>query len=251
MGFGLEILLTKLEHIDHKLMELQLQLNHLEEEITTSQCTYGKTSTSTPRKTPKSQQSPFTSCKDIPCTVSGVYLIRINNVSSPFAVYCEMDMFAGGWIVVQHGFDGSVDFYRNWKQYRQGFGDLDGEFWLGLEHIHQLTKNRKFELLVEMMDFAGNHGYARYSDFQVGSESEGYSLKILGSYSGTAGDGMEYSREKKFSTKDRHNDGRTDLNFAVDRKSGWWHSFFGEHHQCMPTVKNVRDGQDPGILLLG
>jgi len=45
-----------------------------------------------------------------------------------------------GWTLMQHRLDGSVDFYRNWSEYRLGFGQLDGEFWLGNEHIHQITR---------------------------------------------------------------------------------------------------------------
>ncbi|XP_050093142.1 fibrinogen-like protein A [Anopheles aquasalis] len=163
------------------------------------------------------------SCKEISSKTSGVYLISVNNNSAPFNVYCEQEKYEGGWIVMQHRFDGSVDFYRNWTEYRDGFGNLATEFWLGLERIHQLTSARKHELIVEMTDFEGNHGFARYNAFQVGSESEKYELTSLGSYSGTAGDSFSHRNRNKFSTKDRNNEGKSVYHYAVLYKGAWWH----------------------------
>ncbi|XP_050093054.1 angiopoietin-related protein 1-like [Anopheles aquasalis] len=153
---------------------------------------------STTTTTPAPKFPAYSSCKNASCNVTGVYLISVNNASAPFQVYCEQEKLGGGWIVVQHRFDGSVDFYRNWTQYRDGFGELDKEFWLSLERIHQITTARAHELIIEMKDFEGNYGYARYSAYEVGSESEEYELKNLGSYRGTAGDSLAYHKWMKF-----------------------------------------------------
>lgn len=52
-----------------------------------------------------------------------------------------------GWTVIQRRTDGSVDFYRDWNDYKAGFGDVEGEFWLGNDHIYQLTNQGEFQLL--------------------------------------------------------------------------------------------------------
>nr|CAD7609853.1 unnamed protein product [Timema genevievae] len=41
--------------------------------------------------------------------------------------------------VIQNRFEGTVDFYRGWQDYKYGFGNIGGEFWLGLEKLHLLT----------------------------------------------------------------------------------------------------------------
>ncbi|XP_049531503.1 angiopoietin-related protein 1-like [Anopheles darlingi] len=221
IGLGVEIL-TKLEQLDSKLMKLQSQMERLEN----NQISYESLLKNIARRkttTKKPRPSIYASCKDAPETASGVYSIRIDSDSAPFQVYCEQEKFDGGWIVVQHRFDGSVDFYQNWTEYRDGFGELDSEFWLGLEHLHQLTTARKYELLVEVKDFTGIYGYARYSAFQVGSECEQYNLKTLGSYTGTGRDSLEASKGYKFSTKDR-DDPSSGTQYAISYKGGWWHN---------------------------
>uniref|UniRef100_A0A6P7GQA1 Angiopoietin-4-like isoform X3 n=1 Tax=Diabrotica virgifera virgifera TaxID=50390 RepID=A0A6P7GQA1_DIAVI len=71
---------------------------------------------------------------------SGVYQIKPRTSSKPFAVLCDMETKGGGWTHIQKRFDGSQDFYLPWRDYKFGFGDLAGEFWLGLENIYHMTE---------------------------------------------------------------------------------------------------------------
>ena len=87
-----------------------------------------------------------------------------------------------GWTVFQKRQDGSVDFFRGWNDYKNGFGNLNGEFWLGLDKIHRLTKTRN-SLRVDLEDTKEKTEYAEYAFFTVASERNKYNLS-LGYYSG-------------------------------------------------------------------
>ena len=83
----------------------------------------------------------------------------------------------------QKRLDGSVDFYRGWADYKRGFGNLNGEFWLGLDKINRLTNSERYKLRVDLEDTAGKTAYAEYDQFAVTSEKNKYQLS-LGTYSG-------------------------------------------------------------------
>ena len=64
---------------------------------------------------------------------------------------CDMHTDGGGWLVVQRRVPGgTTNFYRNWQDYENGFGDLNGEFWYGLRNIHCLTTRSEVELRIDM-----------------------------------------------------------------------------------------------------
>ena len=128
----------------------------------------------------------------------------------------------GGWVVFQRRMDGTVDFYRNWADYVKGFGDLNGEFWLGLNKIHRLSKPANTTLRVDLEDFTGGTRYAKYTTFQVLDSSTKYQLNI-GCYSGDAGDNLIYHNGMKFTTKDQDND-RYGPNCAILYKGAWWYN---------------------------
>ncbi|XP_063284311.1 tenascin-R isoform X2 [Pelobates fuscus] len=153
-------------------------------------------------------------------TQSGVYTIYINGEQSQSAaVYCDMVTDGGGWIVFQRRQNGLTDFFRKWSDYRVGFGNLEDEFWLGLDTLHQLTSQGRYELRIDMRD-GQERVYAYYNKFYVGDPRSMYKLRI-GDYNGTAGDSLSYHQGRPFSTKDRDNDVAV-TNCASSYKGAWW-----------------------------
>ena len=138
-----------------------------------------------------------------------------------------METDGGGWTVFQRRQDGSVDFYRNWTDYEDGFGNLTGEFWLGLGKINCLTKEQSNTLRVDLGDFDGNTSYAQYTTFSVGDNTTEYNLTV-GGYSGTAGDSLAYHNGMKFTTRDNDNDNNTrnwENNCAKYWHGAWWFNY--------------------------
>uniref|UniRef100_A0A3Q2C6I7 Fibrinogen-like 2a n=2 Tax=Cyprinodon variegatus TaxID=28743 RepID=A0A3Q2C6I7_CYPVA len=157
---------------------------------------------------------------------NGVYRVTPDPRNGTFEVFCEMESFGGGWTVIQQRVNGSVSFNRTWTEYKKGFGNLRGEFWLGNDHIHLLTKAKDMVLRIELEDFEGVREYAKYDQFYVANEYLRYRLSISG-YSGTAGNAMSFNKhfnhdQKFFSTPDRDNDMYPSGNCGGYYSSGWW-----------------------------
>lgn len=185
-----------------------------------------------------------TDCQDVAnkgATTSGIYMIKPGRAPESFPVYCEIDSFGRGFTVIQRRRDGSVDFHKDWVQYKEGFGYLSPddttEFWLGNEKIHQLTGSNSLPtvLRIELVDWEGNKRYADYNSFRLMTEADGYRLTYAYFYGGDAGDafdGFDFGDDSsdkhftshngmKFSTFDVDND-KYDGNCALQDGSGWW-----------------------------
>ncbi|XP_052564325.1 ficolin-2-like isoform X1 [Culex pipiens pallens] len=169
---------------------------------------------------PPSQGDQIKSCKE--ANKTGPHMLKIDGIDDEFLVLCDNDYEGGGWLVIQNRFKGLLDFYRNWTDYKAGFGDINEDFWIGNELIHQISKEKPREIHFLLSDWEDKFGVAKYSGFQMGGEAEMYALKSLGSYSGTAGDSLLRNVGQKFSTKDRDNDAYegscSHLYFG-----GWWY----------------------------
>ncbi|VDI61658.1 Hypothetical predicted protein, partial [Mytilus galloprovincialis] len=123
--------------------------------------------------------------------------------------------------VFQNRYDGSVNFYETWNQYKNGFVTLSGEFWLGNDNLHTLTSSNKYMLRVDLTDISGNTRYAEYYIFRVSDETDKYRL-VIGEYQGDAGDSMFYNNNQIFHTKDQDS---TNNGCSFARYAGFW--FYG------------------------
>ncbi|XP_031746598.1 ficolin-1-B isoform X13 [Xenopus tropicalis] len=153
---------------------------------------------------------------------SGWYTIYPDG-NKPLNVLCDMHTDGGGWIVFQKRMDGSVDFYRDWGSYRQGFGSQLSEFWLGNENIHRLTSSGNIQLRIDLEDFDNNRTYATYSQFRLEPESQKYTLRLGAFTGGTAGDSLSSHNNKAFASKDADYDESVNSNCAEKYKGAWWY----------------------------
>ncbi|EDV98337.1 GH22725 [Drosophila grimshawi] len=156
---------------------------------------------------------------------SNVYQIVVPSYSQyPFIVSCDEKTQGGGWTTVLRRQDGSVDFFLFWENYKKGFGTLTGEFFIGLQKLHFMTKAADQELLITMEDSKGQRRFAMYDRFAIGGEEEAYKLTTLGKYSGDAGDSLQVHVGQKFSTRDRDNDSADKGSCAEWHTGAWWYS---------------------------
>ena len=132
--------------------------------------------------------------------ISGVYTIDPDGLAA-FDVFCDQTSVGGGWTVFQKRLDGTVDFVnRGWADFKRGFGNLNGEFWLGLDKMHRLTKT-KSRLRMELEDTRGKTAYAEYDMFSVSSERNKYRLG-LGIYTGECFQSVDWSILARIVLKD-------------------------------------------------
>ncbi|XP_067118159.1 techylectin-5B-like [Centruroides vittatus] len=170
---------------------------------------------------------------------SGIYEVcPKNRIKEPlcFEVYCDMDKDGGGWTLLERRGDFGYPpdyFYRNWQDYSQGFGDLNKEFWLGLDKMHSLTKQGNYFLRFNLKDLKGRKINATYRNFKIGSEEEKYPL--------TYDEYLATDEYPKYSAGNVLYDARNDKFCTYDHQDCEWHSLCNDHkiggwwygHSCL------------------
>ena len=134
-----------------------------------------------------------------------------------FSVYCELEPDRNGWTVFQRRFNGSINFDGDFEEYENGFGDIDGEYWLGLRNILRLTRRDRWTLMVDIETNAGDKKYAVY-DFKIKFRDSSYNIYVS-DYFGTAGNGLQndLANTKRFYAKDS--------SYCARQYGAWWHNY--------------------------
>lgn len=156
-----------------------------------------------------------------------------------------------GYAVIQRRINDEVNFYRAWDEYEQGFGNLQGNFWIGLAKLHGFAYHGKRAILrVEVKYNSDPEVYfAEYTKFIVRTKSKNYQLDI-GGYSGNAEDALSFDHVgQQFSTYDRDHDSDPTKNCAQTNKGGWW---YGRCHKSnlngLYPVNGNTDTQQPQYM---
>ncbi|XP_070141322.1 angiopoietin-4 isoform X4 [Drosophila kikkawai] len=175
---------------------------------------------------PSSFTRPPSSCQQSFLAIEGILKVQLTPESESFYVACDED-----WTVILNRSSDELNFERGWLDYKDGFGNLAGDFFIGLNKLHALTSSAIHELRIVLEDFAGNVAYAGYSTFAIGSEKELYPLNLLGRFQSdltpSAGDSLSYHAGAKFSTVDADNDNCIDCSCAQKHKGAGWYNNCG------------------------
>uniref|UniRef100_A0A2K5EBB6 Angiopoietin 2 n=1 Tax=Aotus nancymaae TaxID=37293 RepID=A0A2K5EBB6_AOTNA len=203
---------------------LQRQQHHLMETVNSL---VTMMSTSNPAKSPivaREEQISFRDCAEVfksGHTTNGIYMLTFPNSTEETKAFCDMEAGGGGWTIIQRREDGSVDFQRTWKEYKVGFGNPSGEYWLGNEFVSQLTNQQRYVLKILFKDWEGNEAYSLYEHFYLSSEELNYRIHLKG-LTGTAGKISSISQPgNDFSTKDADND-KCICKCSQMLTGGWW-----------------------------
>ena len=76
-----------------------------------------------------------------------------------------METDGGGWTVFQRRFNGELDFYRYWLEYKNGFGNITSEFYLGMDNIFYLSNQKVYSLRIDFEEWDEKQYFALYEAF--------------------------------------------------------------------------------------
>lgn len=178
----------------------------------------------------------YTDCNDyfrMGFRQNGIYEIQPNldEPSRRLNVYCNMT--AGGWTVLFRKSQNSpIEFQNSYQVYKNGFGDLNGDHFLGLENFHLLTKDKNRELIAVLNDTNYRTGY-----FKVLNEFNHFKLVVDNQIDKFPDESsLMLLNNSLFSTLDLDFDLAVNSNCSSGWKAGWWFTDCFDRSMCLTCL---------------
>jgi len=137
-------------------------------------------------------------------------------------------------LLIQQNINGSNFFNRSWAEFKVGFGDPSGNYWLGNDRLSELTRNNSYKMMVDVQLRRTDEWYsAEYSQFIVAPAKVNYRLLVDGR-SGHVSNYFGQLNGTMFTTYDKDNDGDFWANCALADGGGFWYnpSMGGGSERC-------------------
>jgi len=145
-------------------------------------------------------------------------------------------------VLIQQNFGGSNTFNRSWAEFKVGFNDSNGNYWIGNDRLSQVTQSGIYKLRVELLQTNTYRWYwVEYGVITVLGESHNYRLGVSGYSSDLNSYFGELSYQNGMMFNDRDNDpwknGTYNDNRAVYNGGGFWYK------DCGPASVNTVRGR--------
>ena len=168
---------------------------------------------------------------------------QIRSINVTFRCEVKSVSCQGRWTIIQNRQHCITSFSkRNWSDYRNGFGSLKTDLWLGNELVSYLTRHphkARFDLVTS----AGERRYAQYNLFRILNETQKYKLMVQG-YSGDATDPLNDNLTANLPANGRPFSTPEQRNCAGGYKAGWWWGNCGS--SCLNGPCPNQEGYDCG-----
>lgn len=163
--------------------------------------------------------------------VDGIYAITPFRTNEKINVYCEMNQ--GGWTRIFNRVDRNPNFNKTMNEFKNGFGNLETNYWLGLKYMHSLTNNKLMRLRIELSNTDTDFFFIEYKSFVIYPESKNFTLELGEKDFGTLIDALGWHSKMMFTTWDQDND-LAIYNCAKDLNGGFWYN--NCHHVSLTGI---------------